>query len=195
MGAKLGPCPGRGPGPLSPKRTRKALKRQGRAAPDQRLWGCGVGGRPERVSGPSSGPRPLHLPRTPRRPRRSSWPTRWRPEWRPGTTASLHSGLSARSKCCRRGPVAGPALSFVGPRGRGSPSWSASRLRLRRNAQTPQRPPGTRANAQAGRAASREASRRGRHGAPLPRLLRKLVRARAREALGADVEAGRGNGD
>lgn len=42
---------------------------------------------------------------------------------------------------------------------------------------------------------SREATRRGRHGAPLPRLLRKLVRARAREALGADVEGRRGKGD
>lgn len=46
---------------------------------------------------------------------------------------------------------AGPALPFAGPRGPGSPSWPAPRLRLRRDAHT-QRSSGTRANARAGSA-------------------------------------------
>lgn len=102
------------------------------------------------MSGHNLGPRPLHLPRIPRRPRRSSWPTRWRPEWRPGTTTSLSSGPSARSKCCRRDPEAGPALSFVWPRGPRSPSWSAPRLRA--STQSRQQSPGTRASARTRRA-------------------------------------------
>lgn len=61
---------------------RRSLGRDGQTLEDP-----GVGRRPERVFGCISGTRPLHLPRTPRRPLRSSWPTRWRPEWRPGTTA------------------------------------------------------------------------------------------------------------
>lgn len=97
------------------------------------------------MSGHNLGPRPLHLPRIPRRPLRSSWPTRWRPEWRPGTTTSLSSGPGACSVCCRRGPGAGPALSFVWPRGPRSPSCSVPRLRAGTLAR--QRSPGTRASA------------------------------------------------
>ena len=97
------------------------------------------------MSGHNSGPRPLHLPRIPRRPLRSSWPTRWRLEWRPGTTTSLSSGPGACPVCCRRGPGAGPALSFVWPRGPRSPSCSVPRLRAGTLAR--QRSPGTRASA------------------------------------------------
>lgn len=112
---------GRGrPGPLCPV-GREGADRTGTGSPSLSAYGKAgapkVGGRPEGATRPYLGTRSLHLPRTPRRPRRSSWPTRWRPEWRPGTTASLPSGLGARSVCRRRGPVADPALRFVQPRG------------------------------------------------------------------------------
>lgn len=105
----------------------EALRRQGLAAGPlgarRKGWGplgleVGRRGCPCYISGP----RLLHLPRTPRRLRRSSWPTRWRPEWRPGTTASLPSGRGARSVCCRRGPGVGPALSVAWLRGPAAPA-------------------------------------------------------------------------
>lgn len=136
-----------GSGQVYSKRPGQALRRQGLAAGPlgarRKGWGplgleVGRRGCPCHISGP----RLLHLPRTPRRPRHSSWPTRWRPEWRPGTTASLPSGRGARSVYCRRGPGVGPALSVAWLRGPRSPSRSAPRLRLRTGAQTRQRPTG-----------------------------------------------------
>lgn len=140
------------------------------------------------------GSRPLHLPRTPRTPRRFSWLTRWRPGWSPGTTASLPSGRGAGSGCSRRGPGAGPALPFVrsgppsapaGPRSpnppphkRASP-WASQRLPERR--------------ASAGRPASRDATHRRRHRAHVPCRVSKLVRARARSASVPAVPEVQGN--
>lgn len=191
-----GEAGGGGPGPVRSKRTGEELRRQGDGQPGplgvrRKGWGplgleVGRRGCPGHVSRP----RLLHLPRTPRRPRRSSWPTRWRPEWRPGTTASLPSGTGARSVCSRLGPGAGPALSVVGPSGPPpAPHRRAS----------PSAAPRTRASAQAeARPATHDATRRRRHRAPVPCLVGKSVRAGAREAADpavAEVEGGSGKDD